>query len=48
MSLDFGDLLLALLIVWVIVTRATQDKTMALKKLAMLPLLSLYLLYSML
>ena len=46
MNLDFGDLLLALLIAWIVVTRATQDRTLQLRSLAMLPLLSLYLLYS--
>ena len=46
MSLDFGDLLLALLIVWAVVSRATQNRTLELRSLAMLPLLSLYLLYT--
>ena len=47
-NLDFGDILLVTFIVWLVVTRATQSKTIRIKKLFMLPLLSLYLLYSML
>ena len=46
MNLNFGDAFLALLIVWLVINRATQDRTIELKKLLMLPLLSLYLLYS--
>ena len=46
MSLNFGDLLLAAFIVWLVITRASQSKTIRIKKLLMLPLLSLYLLYS--
>ena len=46
MNLNLGDLVLAAFIVWLVVTRASQDKTMELKKLLMLPLLSCYLLYS--
>lgn len=46
MSLNLADLLLAAFIVWLIVSRASQDKTMEIKKLLMLPLLSFYLLYS--
>lgn len=47
MNLNLSDLILAAFIVWLVVTRASQDKTMAIKKLLMLPLLSFYLLYSM-
>ena len=46
MNLNLGDLVLAAFIVWLVVTRASQDKTMELKKLLMLPALSFYLLYS--
>ena len=46
MNLNLADLLLAAFIVWLIVSRASQDKTMEIKKLLMLPLLSFYLLYS--
>ena len=46
MNFDLGDLILAALIVWLVINRASQDKTMEVKKLLMLPLLSLYLLYS--
>ena len=46
MNLNLGDLVLAAFIVWLVITRATQDQTIELKKLLMLPLLSCYLLYS--
>ena len=46
MNLNLGDLVLAAFIVWLIISRASQDKTMEIKKLLMLPLLSFYLLYS--
>ena len=46
MNLNLADLLLAAFIVWLVVSRASQDKTMEIKKLLMLPLLSFYLLYS--
>ena len=46
MNLNLADLLLAAFIVWLVITRASQDKTMEVKKLLMLPLLSFYLLYS--
>ena len=46
MNLNLADLLLAAFIVWLIISRASQDKTMEIKKLLMLPLLSFYLLYS--
>ena len=46
MNFNLADLLLAAFIVWLIISRASQDKTMEIKKLLMLPLLSFYLLYS--
>lgn len=46
MHLSLADLLLAAFIVWLVVNRASQDRTMEVKKLLMLPLLSFYLLYS--
>lgn len=46
MTFDFGDILLVAFIAWLVITRATQSKTIKIKKLLMLPLLSLYLLYS--
>ena len=46
MNLNLADLILAAFIVWLVITRASQDNTMEVKKLLMLPLLSFYLLYS--
>lgn len=46
MNLNLGDFVLAAFIVWLVISRASQDQTIELKKLLMLPLLSCYLLYS--